>query len=566
MLANTANVFVKHDDEIPAIPPRSHLYHLEPIGIGTPYVESLTSYVTRLAEAHCVSPKSLVMQEILPVLGNECKTRSAYNQLNWFWKRSLSLNGTGSIASEWVWALESLTLWNNLRYLTMLTWSKVMPQSEMLRGTKAWCPLCYEEWRKNSQVIYDPLLWAIGPITVCPLHRKRLQCICPYDDCKKPLSLLAQQSLPGHCSWCGRWLGVFSVEEVTGEELDWQLWAANAVGELLTAASALDVPPPKDGIADAVTSYVDKLAGGNISALARQLQVPNQLIGDWKNGQRLPRFTTLLLICYRLKVSPNRFLVGMIEDCPCTLSREIQHFPAQPRRHRRLDIDRTKQALEAVLLDEKKPFLPFCEVARRLDRNPSVLRRNFPDLCSSIAERYQNQFSSDDLRKALGAIVAVEECPSPNLSEVGRRLGYQPDVLRENFPDLCRAIVSRHREQFDAQKVQHELEEILKSEETPFPSMQEVARHLGYSVKVLRLHFPTLCKEISAHYRAFWRCSAQARKERIRDEVRKAVWDIHSQGKYPGANLVASLLTKPQDMLEQETVNSWHEALQELGL
>ena len=31
----------------PAIPPRSRLYHLEPVGIGTPYVESLTSTARR---------------------------------------------------------------------------------------------------------------------------------------------------------------------------------------------------------------------------------------------------------------------------------------------------------------------------------------------------------------------------------------------------------------------------------------------------------------------------------------------------------------------------------------
>src|SRR5688572_20379032 len=38
------------------ISPRSKLYRLEPIGVGTPYVESLSSYFRRLADAHCVSP------------------------------------------------------------------------------------------------------------------------------------------------------------------------------------------------------------------------------------------------------------------------------------------------------------------------------------------------------------------------------------------------------------------------------------------------------------------------------------------------------------------------------
>ena len=33
---------------------------LPPIGLGTGYVEGLTSYICRLAEAHCVSPTNLL--------------------------------------------------------------------------------------------------------------------------------------------------------------------------------------------------------------------------------------------------------------------------------------------------------------------------------------------------------------------------------------------------------------------------------------------------------------------------------------------------------------------------
>ena len=567
MPAKRIPVLDLQDCEAPPIPPRSRLYHLEPVEKGTPFVESLASYVTRLAEAHCVSPKSLVVNEVLPALGREYKTHSDYQLVNELWTKSaLYLNGAGSLANEWVRALESLTLWNDLRYLTMLTWSNVVPQTGLLRRTKAWCSLCYEEWYENSQVIYDPLLWAIGPITVCPMHRQSLQCMCPYDDCKKPLSFLTQQSFPGHCSQCGRWLGGFSAQEVTGEELDWQLWVINAVGELLTAASAMSGPPLKEGIAAAITRIVDQLAGGNMSTLARQLQIPVQLIWSWKNAQSLPRFITLLQVCYRLNVAPFRFLTSTIEDFADASDGVVQRFAAEPHEGRKLDKDKIKRDLESVLADDTRPFPPFNEVARQLDQNPRVLQKHFPDLYRSIVERYQNQFSSDNLRNALEAIVMANESPPPNLSEVGRRLGYQPDVLRLNFPDLCRNIVARHREQFNAQQLQHELEEILSSDETPPPSMKEIARRLGYSEGITRFHFPVLCKQISARYLAYWRRSAQARRERICSEVRKVVWDIHSQGKYPGANLVASLLTRPQDMLEEETVKAWHEALQELGL
>ncbi len=62
----------------PTFSPRSRLFHLVPIGIGTPHVESLTSYVSRLAVAHSVPPGTLLAIEIGPKRQN--KLSSQYPQ------------------------------------------------------------------------------------------------------------------------------------------------------------------------------------------------------------------------------------------------------------------------------------------------------------------------------------------------------------------------------------------------------------------------------------------------------------------------------------------------------
>jgi hypothetical protein len=47
------------------LPPRSRLYaSLEPVGLGTDMVESLTSYVSRLAQEYVVPPRTLVLEQI----------------------------------------------------------------------------------------------------------------------------------------------------------------------------------------------------------------------------------------------------------------------------------------------------------------------------------------------------------------------------------------------------------------------------------------------------------------------------------------------------------------------
>jgi len=50
----------------PVLPPLSRLYALEPMGMGTPLVEGLASYVMRLAAMHQVTPATLIEQEIVP--------------------------------------------------------------------------------------------------------------------------------------------------------------------------------------------------------------------------------------------------------------------------------------------------------------------------------------------------------------------------------------------------------------------------------------------------------------------------------------------------------------------
>jgi hypothetical protein len=47
------------DMTAPVIPPRSRLFHINPVGLGTPLVECLTSYISRVAQAHSISPGAL---------------------------------------------------------------------------------------------------------------------------------------------------------------------------------------------------------------------------------------------------------------------------------------------------------------------------------------------------------------------------------------------------------------------------------------------------------------------------------------------------------------------------
>jgi len=106
------------DLAIPPIPKRSHLYSLEPMNVGTAFVESLTGYVTRLAEAHSGSVADLVSIElsapasVTPLIA----PYSDRNRSNLFYCQSHAINGIGEAPKRWVNVLEGATLRQGFTY------------------------------------------------------------------------------------------------------------------------------------------------------------------------------------------------------------------------------------------------------------------------------------------------------------------------------------------------------------------------------------------------------------------------------------------------------------------
>jgi hypothetical protein len=92
-------------------PPRSRLYSLQPMGLGTSRVESLTSYLTRLAQAHTVSLRTLVKREVFPLLAKNYKGCDL--------EKMHSLNGMGHGKQVAVLAATTPKLNQQVRYFTV---------------------------------------------------------------------------------------------------------------------------------------------------------------------------------------------------------------------------------------------------------------------------------------------------------------------------------------------------------------------------------------------------------------------------------------------------------------
>jgi hypothetical protein len=89
----------------------------------------------------------------------------------------------------------------------------------------------YGEKPSQAESVYERLLWAFQVVTVCPVHGRPLDTVCP--SCGRTQHVLSARLRPGYCSRCQCWLGRADVANTFGDHLTEQIRVAEMVGQLL---------------------------------------------------------------------------------------------------------------------------------------------------------------------------------------------------------------------------------------------------------------------------------------------------------------------------------------------
>lgn len=583
MSAEQLMVYPCYETALHALPARSRLYRLEPVGIATPFVESLTGYVARLADAHCVTVATLFGWELAPRVGEKWLRRRHSNRAmilaSMFRPLARAMNGTGGTAAEWVQAVETATT-ADLRHLTMLTWRGVLSQRHLLRAARAWCPACYAEWDKPGGVVYEPLLWAIGVVEVCPIHRCPLRTRCNH--CGREMFHLESHARPGFCSSCREWLGEtltgnsHSLATTVGKEIARREWVATAVGTLLGAAPCLADEPGGEMIARSTAACVAiSSERGTIQSLSRTHGIPKQTVGKWRRGEARVSLDSLLRFCFSADVPPLDFLTGVVgadavRGRRAAPSRGKGDCRLAPHRLRRsIDHNADGRILKAAL--RETPPRSMVAVAREMERQHSTLRYQFPELCKAIVARYAEYRSASALEEKKKGERALKEALAdaarPCVAEVARRIGWTFCRLSRNFPELCRLVTRRHvksqKERW--RKVGDDLKASL--EEDPPPSMAEMIKRLGYSETSLYSRFQALCRRIGRRHLAYRKGCFEERRDTFAAEVRAVALTLHAEGVYPSVRRVQGRLSADKSLRSSKTgLNALRKVREELGL
>ena len=527
--------YAQWDIESPPLPARSRLFNLQPIGIGTAQVESLTSYIARLAAEHSVSPRKLLWSEILAPIG---KTTQHYSSSSNF--SANQINGIRKIAEVVALGFERLTLRSDLRHMTLQMWSNVISQQRLLREWRVWCSSCYEERLAAKKPPHELLIWSLDAVTLCTKHNERLCDKCP--NCKHRLPFLAIDYHPGYCSRCGQWLGISNAvearrtdEKVAKAELSRQFQIQHSIGELLSNSKNVEVPPSQQTFIVNLIKLIDKHANNSINIFANVVGIWSGTIRRLLASESKLRLESLCQICSRLNISPLDLLAEQGSEEYLRKRHIVLEDVASLQAITSWDEIEVK--LRATLQEYPPPSIE--STAHSLGYYPPKIRRHFPELCEQIISRYKeyqknNHPSPEEIRKAFRT--ALKQFPPPSLQMVLRSLGCKGTgyYYYYNYRDVCLEVSKRFREYrstpFNKSKDYNLLKAALIEE--PPPSFSEIARRLKRKRDFVRRKFPELSKAITARYMHYQSALRNENARKLRTVIREAVGKITASGLY----------------------------------
>lgn len=371
-------------------PPRSELFHLKPEGIGTPFVESMSSYVNRLAEEHRTPVGALIADVISKKLASEyCRQKTQFGRS---YTPIGAQNGIGYIAEQWNGALSLLTMRKGLEHLSLLFYRNILTENKLLRKYKAWCPRCLHEMAyDNEGTIYEPLLWKIEAVKVCPRHLQPLETICPK--CRRQPDHLSTHSRNGFCSRYSckaRWLGNNIDLSLDEKDVQAELRYTTEVGKLLELTGKLSSAPDRDFVAWYVSALVDNHTRGNISGFATLLKIPRENASHWKNGVNVPRLSKLLKMSIffndsltdRLKEWDSLQAKGniILSGTPIPSANIVRELKHQNLSSKSL---KAEEMLKNIVNGIEAP-IAIKSIARVCGCHPSLLYLHFKELCHRV--------------------------------------------------------------------------------------------------------------------------------------------------------------------------------------
>jgi hypothetical protein len=298
-----SDVTIEDIDDRVIIPPRSRLFGLAPIGIGSSASEGLISYLIRLAGEHCISPKLMISAELLPKMRGVNAVRHAEFHTDY----AKTLQSTGKFAQAFVKVTEQLTCRSDIALTTTLPWHAIVPSisSGLMTQHPKWCSRCLAADRVSGKAPYFRLVWGYKLYHVCLEHQASLVDECPW--CGKHQPFFPDHAVIDRCNYCYGWLCTQAVEEpiINDEQLR---WTSIAIEDMVSHGQQAQNELTGDMFRGKLLSLVNTYADGHKTRLSEMLGFTRSTMATWITKQRKPLFPQFIYLCHQLGTLPSQLL------------------------------------------------------------------------------------------------------------------------------------------------------------------------------------------------------------------------------------------------------------------
>lgn len=359
----------------------NQLIKLEPIGIGTPLVESLPSYVSRIARVHTLSPKDMVKYYFQPEF--ETIRLILENSTDRSKLTVKEMCGAGKSAQKWVRVLDEKIHGFPFRQMTMLPFADFFSPTALIRPERMWCPHCYNEWKKVEAIIYEPLIWSLNNVKSCGIHKIPLECRC--QKCGSSMGTAAPIINPGHCDACGSWLGgnpsmKVEIQNTAVEEALMKMMTL--VGDL----ECTDNSKLVSGLLDNLLEKRMKLDG--VPAFSTLLKISPEVIRNWIEGDATPTISQFLKICSVFNLELNDVLMQTVDF-------EVSSEKVGVTTIEVLNVNSVNwNAIHVMMRDMlagKAPLMRIIDIARYHNCHQDWVRGRFPELADNLELRIKER-------------------------------------------------------------------------------------------------------------------------------------------------------------------------------
>lgn len=355
---------------------RTLFYGIPLIGKNTGFVESLRSYIFRLAAAHSVRP-GVLLQLLIDHFPLDGLTLS-FKELRTRW----DIHGLGKIGIQLILRLEMATA-QTLELSSLARFSGLLSNRYLLSSDPyRYCAVCSNQTSGDS---FSPLLWQVECVNACPIHgvllKSSRKCGSPLDSKLGPHQ---RPLLNGVCGTCGS-IGFKCATDNPEIASDEAIQASRSVSSFLSLSGedsrSLSVSVTIRGLREVVSQRYE----GSAVRAAEQSGLSRGAVCHWLRGSGTFSFAKMVQLCNHAGADLVACSKGSFQPAS-TPSGNVPEFPKYRKRVKR-DWSLIARAIENAL--HQGEIISGRQFARRFDMDLKYLKKHLPDESRRLIATYQ---------------------------------------------------------------------------------------------------------------------------------------------------------------------------------